>query len=712
MSHYLEPVIHPESIAVIGASRDPAKRGYRAIVSLLADKYQGVIYPVNPKESEILGLKCYPSVAAIPKPVDLALVCTAAKTVPDVIDLCGQSGVKGAVLLAGGFSEASEEGRLLEEKTIDIANRHNLRVIGPNTNGMFSARKGCNALGTLNVPRGNIAILSNSANIMSSLLNEMMDQGHSGISVMLSVGNQADILFDEYLEFLGADNETHAIIFYVEGFKDARAFLRSVRAVSAVKPIVMYVAGRNSAGVRAAKSHSGSLAGDYAISRDVLRQAGAIVVPRSDQLFAVSEALSLMPPMKGRRVAILSEGGGPITVASEACADHGLDLVQLSADTQEKIKAIVPNATAISNPVDAGGGTDPRPEYYESISEAILQDPQVDGLLLVGLFGGYGVRWGEAAGAVEEQVCLRLAQMAKSYGKPIMLQSHFAHMKTASLDVIRNAGVPYQRHIETAVQCLAAATDYYAAKSRLREGVSEAPAKSIEADRVIKKAQDASRDLLEPEALAVLGAYGVSIEPHAVIPNAQGATGVQSDFTNVPLAVKIVSRDVPHKSDVGGVKLNIVGASAIAAAVDTIKSSVLEHVPQADIDGYILTPMAKRGTELLIGVLQDPNYGRVLAFGLGGIFVEVMRDVAFRAMPITASDAREMIGEIRHAQVLDGVRGNAPVDKESIVRLLMQISQIACAHPEIKEIDLNPIMAHADGCSIVDARIILDSVAG
>lgn len=638
----------------------------------------------------------------------MALICTAAHTVPEMIRQCGEAGVKGAIILAGGFSEASEEGRMLEEETVKIAKQYNVRLIGPNTSGMFSARLGCNALGTLNIPRGNIAILSNSANIMSSLLNEVIAQKHAGISVMLSVGNQSDILFDEYLEFLGTDAETHAIIFYVEGFKDAQAFLRSARNVSCVKPIVMYIAGRNSAGVQAAKSHSGSLAGDYAISRDVLKQSGVVVVPRSDEVFAVSEALALMPAMKGRRVAVLSEGGGPITVAAEACADYGLDLVQLSQETQDKIHAVVPNASAISNPVDAGGGTDPRPEYYEYISEAILQDPDVDALLLVGLFGGYGIRWGKEAGKVEERVCRRLGEMAQQYGKPIMLQSHFGHMETASLDLVRKVGVPFQRHIETAVRCLASAADYYSATQRIQKSALPANSKNPVASGIIENAINESRDLLEPEALAVLNTYDIPLQPYKVIRNSDEAQAAAEEFGNTPLAVKVVSEQVPHKSDVGGVKLNVVGHDALIGAMDSIKTSVKDKVPNAKIEGYIVSPMSRPGTELLVGVLNDPNYGRVLAFGLGGIFVEIMRDVCFRAIPVSEADAWEMLSGLQHAEVLEGVRGNQPVDKQSIVQLLMHISNIASQHPEIREIDLNPIIAHAEGCSIVDARFILD----
>lgn len=711
MPHYLESVIHPQSIAVIGASNDPVKRGCRAIKSLLADSYQGKIYPVNPKEAEILGMRCYPDVGAIPDKVDLALVCTAAKTTPQVMEMCGQAGVKGVVLLAGGFSEANEEGRVLEDQSIAIARRYGVRVIGPNTNGMFSSRLGCNAIGNLNIPRGPIAVLSNSANIMSSLQNEFIFHGHSGISVMLSVGNQSDIRFDEYLELLNADDETHAIIFYIEGFKDAPAFLAAARRTAVRKPIVMYIAGRNTAGKNAAKSHSGSLAGDYAISKGVLKQAGVVLVSRSDELFPVAEALALMPPMRGRRVAILSEGGGPITVASEACADQGLALTTLSESTQAKIHAIVPAASAISNPVDAGGGTDPRATYYGSISEAILEDPNIDALLFVGLFGGYGVRWGGAEAEIEGDVCRRLGQMARKYQKPIMVQSHFAHMKTESLNILRQAGIPYQRHIETAVQCLSSAASYELAKCRLRSTLAVSGVIARAAQELIRSARDAGRDLLEPEAKALLKIYGIHTEPHTLISDAQDAACADEAFSGAALAVKIVSKDVPHKSDAGGVELNVVGAAGIARAVESIRESILQHVPGADIHGYLVTPMVKRGTELLIGVLRDPSYGSVITFGLGGVFVEIIRDVVFRCLPISTADAWEMVNDLRYAAMLDGARGNAPVDRQKIVDLLLHVSKIATLHADIAELDLNPIVAHADGCAIVDARIILDPLA-
>lgn len=708
MSHYLDPIFHPRTMAVIGASNDPTKRGYRAIRSLMAANYAGEIFPINPKESEILGFTCYPTLADVPKAIDLALVCTAARTVPGVIEKCGEKGVKGAVLLAGGFSEASEAGRLLEEEAVAIARRYGVRLVGPNTNGIFSARLGCNTIGGYDMPRGPIAILSNSANVMGSVVNEAQFYGHTGFSTTLSVGNQADILFHEYLECFGADPDTQAIISYVEGFKNGAAYAKVARQVSQVKPIVMYAVGRTAEGKRAAKSHSGSLAGDYVVTRGVLHQAGVVLVTQSDHLYPVADALTLFPPMRGRRVAVLSEGGGPITISVEALAERGLQLVQLTPETQARIHAIVPNASAISNPVDAGGGTEPRVEYYGSISQAILDDPNIDALLLVGFFGGYAQRYGESVAAAENKVCTELGEMMRTHGKPIMVQSRAAHSRTEALDILRKAGVPCQRHIEVAVQCLACAADYHAAKRRLLDVVAPATAStSPRASRIVDVAVRAKRDLLEPEAKDLLKAYGIATLPQRVMQRADDAGRIVEALGDGPFAVKIVSKDILHKSEAGGVRLDVAGADALKAAFDDIRCRVLTYKPDADISGMLVTPMAQSGTEVIIGVSGNAQYGPVIMFGLGGVFVEVIRDVVFRALPLTPADAREMISELRYQAMLDGARGAPKVDRQKLAELLLAVSQLAMAHSEITEIDLNPVIANADGYAIVDARMVL-----
>ena len=711
MSHPLDPVFNPRVIAVIGASNDPEKRGYRAIKTLLSDNYQGKIIPINPKSAEILGLKCYPSIADVTDAVDLALVCTAARTVPEVVRSCGKQGVKGALLLAGGFSEASEEGRVLEEAAVAIAREYGIRLIGPNTNGMFSARFGCNAIGWYDLPRGPLAMIANSANVMLSVVTEAQFHRHFGFSTLLPLGNQADIQFHECLDALSQDPDTKAVISYVEGFRNGRAFYEVARRVSPHKPIVMFKAGRTADGVNAARSHSGSLAGDYAVATGVIKQAGIPLVERADCLFPVAEALALLPPMPTRRVAILSEGGGVITVAAEALAERGMVLAKLTAETQAKLKAIVPAASALSNPVDHGGGTDPRAEYYGQCGKAILEDPNVDALLCVGFLGGYAHRYGDSVGEMENSVCKGFGDLMRKHQKAIVVQSHYAHFRTPALDILRNAGVPFYRSIEIAAHCLASLADYSAMRRRLASDAQDAgatPAVVPAVQKMLADARAAQRmALLEPEAREVLRAAGIAMPPSLLLKSAADADAAVKSLGAGALALKVVSKDVLHKSDTGGVVLNAAGAAAIREGYARIMQSVQAKVPGAVIDGVLASPMAPAGVELIVGVTRDPQFGPVIMFGLGGVFVETIRDVVFRAVPISRADAGEMIADIRFKGMLEGARGLPKVNTTALIELLLKVSALAAAHPDLAEIDLNPVIAHGDTWSIVDARMIL-----
>jgi acetyltransferase len=556
---------------------------------------------------------------------------------------------------------------------------------------------------------------------MLSILAEAQFHQYFGFNTLLSVGNQSDIQFHEYLSAMGDDPDTGAVISYIEGFKDGRAFIEAARGVTPKKPIVMFKAGRTADGVRAARSHSGSLAGDYTVATGVLKQAGVTLLERSDCLYPVAEALHLLPPMRSRRVAVLSEGGGVITVAAEALSERGLVIAPLSEATQARIHEIVPNASAISNPVDAGGGTDPRAEYYGLCGAAILADPNVDALMLTGFFGGYARRYGEGVAEMEFKVARDLAELMRSHGKPVVVQSHYAHYRTPALDVLRKAGVPFYRHIEIAAQCLASAADYSEARRRLSAAAAQAPAAARSADaasvlpegaaKVIAAARAAGRSaLLETEARALLSACGVQLAPACLLHAAGDAATAIAALGEMPLALKIVSPDVLHKSDAGGVRLGVQGEAATGKAVEDILASVERHAPGARIEGVLASPMAARGVELIIGVSQDPQFGPVLLFGVGGIFVEAVRDVVFRSLPLTHADALEMIGDIRAQKMLDGVRGLPPVDREALAALLVKVAQVAGmggAGGGIAEIDLNPVIATADGLFIADARMIL-----
>ena len=702
--------LNPNSVAIIGASKDPTKRGFRAIQTLLQEKFAGAIFPINPKESEILGLPCHPDLASVPQEIDLALICTPARTLPAMVKACGEKGVKGAVVLAGGFSEAGEEGTRLEQEMVAAARQFGVRLVGPNTSGMFNTHKACNLVGFSNLEAGGIGILSQSGNMALSLVTEGQINGHMGFSTYIGVGNEADLQFSEYLDYFGDDEQTKVVIAYVEGLKSGHAFLESARRVCRIKPVVLYKSGRTEVGQSAAKSHTGALAGSYGVARGALQQAGVTVVSQSDQILSVAEALALLPPPPSKRIAILADGGGHATIAADALTEQGMTLPRLSQQTRERLAAILPPAAALANPVDVAGGTDANPEVFADCAEAILADPSVDALLIVGLFGGYAIRFSETLGPIESHTASRLGGMIERFGKPIMLQSLYAPMRTESLVTLRAAGVPVHESVERAVRCLVSLAEYGAARARIAaEQPAAAPAANTTASTVVSAARSEGRNsLLEHEAQALLKSYAITLPPSVLVSSPAELGQARDQLGEVPLAMKVVSRDILHKSDAGAVKLNIVGESEMSQAYAAIVKSSLAYRADADIKGVLVTPMARKGgVEMIIGVTRDPQFGPVMMFGLGGIFVEVLKDVVFRSLPLTAIDAAEMLDEIKAKAILGGVRGAPPVDRKALVDLMLRISQVCLAHPEIAELDLNPILGYADGYALVDARMIL-----
>lgn len=713
MSSELHSILAPSSIAIVGASKDPTKRGNQALRALLRDGFAGRIFPVHPKESEILGIRTYPSVVDVEEAIDLALICTPAKTLPTILEQCGQKSVKGAIVLGAGFSEAGEAGRQLEQQAIHVARKNGIRIIGPNTSGVFNLHRKLDLVGYSGLRPGGVGIVSQSGNMALSLVTEATINGHIGFSTYVGVGNQADIRFSEYLEYFADDVDTQVPVLYVEGFKNGRRFLDVARAATQKKPVVVYKSGRTAAGQLAASSHTGALAGSFDLTVGVLRQAGVTVVRESDKLLPVAETLSLLPTPKGDRVAVLADGGGHATIATDALVEAGLALASLNADTRGKLAQFLPPAASLANPIDVAGGTDDNPGVFADCANLLLQDDGVDALLIVGLFGGYGIRFSETLKAAEAETGLRLGALLHRHGKPMILQSLYAPMKPEPLQAVRKAGVPVYGSIETAVHCLAASIDYMRAKNRNGESAAFDPnAESPEARRIVANAIAAGRQsLFEFEAKDLLSTYGVRVPPQAVIRSEGDIPGIAKSFGDEPVAMKIVSKDILHKSDAGGVKLKVMGEPALREGFRSILANAQAYNPAADIEGILVAPMAKSGVEVIIGVVQDAIFGPVMMFGLGGIFVEVLKDVVFRAVPLSRSDAEEMLEQITSSKILDGVRGNPPVNRSALVDLMLKVSTVVQAHPEIAEIDLNPVIVRDDGYDVVDARMVLSSPA-
>ena len=708
MKSSLHDFLAPDSIAILGASSDPTKRGYKAMVGLINDGYEGAIYPINPKADTILGYKAYPSMESLPGPAALALICTPAKTIPDLLGQCGRNGTKGAIILASGFGEVDEAGAKLGQEVLAAAQKANVRIVGPNTSGVFNLHKKVNLLALDNVKPGDIGIISQSGNMLLALALEAESNGHVGFSTYVGPGNQIDLGFADYLQYLGEDENTCVATLYVEGFKDGRVFLNVAKEIAKTKPVVVYKSGSTEAGQKAAKSHTGALAGSYAMTVDLLRQVGVTVVRQSDEILPVAEGLGLLQQANGNRVAILADGGGQATIASDRLCEAGLELAELSDATRSALRDILFPQASLVNPVDVAGSTDANPSLLADCMSILVKDANVDMVFLVGMFGGYGIRFAEELKAEELQTADAIAKLSGQTDKPLVVYSLYSHVRPEPLVRLREAGVPVYNSIEHAVQVLKALSErgaYIARNQRAELAQPLSPDAGVVA--TFKQAQESGRDLFEFEAKSLLRTYGVDVPKELIVRNEAEFLEAVAEFGHTSLAMKVVSKDILHKSDAGGVKLDLSGEADLRRGHAEILASCKLYKADAEIEGVLLAPMARKGTEVIIGVSRDPVFGPVLMFGLGGIFVEVLEDVAFRAIPLSRDDAHSMVNQIKARKILDGARGEPAVSKDALVELLLKVSSIVDAHSEILELDLNPVIAYEDGYAVVDARVIV-----
>ncbi|QTA81252.1 Acetyl-CoA hydrolase/transferase [Desulfonema limicola] len=707
----LDRVLNAESVAVIGASKTETKRGFQAIRTLIDEKYEGIIYPVNPKEKSILGLKCYKKVSDIEYNVDMALITTPAKTLPAVLEDCGKKGVQGAVIIAGGFGEVGIEGKKLEKEVLQAAQKNNIRLIGPNTSGMMNLKAGMNLVGLKDVPKGNIALLSQSGNMALTIMTEAKLKSLKGFSYYIGVGNEADIKFHEYLEFFRNDPDTKAILMYVEGMREGRKFLQEAHKTTLKKPIILLKSGRSSTGKRSAGSHTGALAGMSYVAKTAFQRAGIVVIENSTELFPVAETLSSLPIIKNNRIAILADGGGHATVAADILSDLGIEIPELNPRAQAKLKKILPAAASVPNPIDVAGGTDTNPALFADCADIILQDPNIGGLLIVGLFGGYGIRFAPSLSLMEEDAAHQMGKMVAKRKKPIVLHSLYNSEKPHSLHLLRYYGIPVYDSLDVACKCISVLAERgtyiqkYHGKTKFelqwrQKAVPEGIA-------IIKNALEQGRNvLLEHEAKKLLQLHGIPAFKDRIASSADEAVSVAGTMGS-SVVMKIVSPDILHKTDARGVRLNLNTESDIRDAFDSIMTCAKKYKPDADIKGVLIAPMARKGLEVIIGTKYDAQFGPVILYGLGGIMVEYIKDFSTRVIPISSTYAKSMLEETSSAPILNGIRGEKGYDKRSLKNVLMICSDLVEAYPEINEMDLNPVIVHEHGVSIVDARIIL-----
>jgi acetyltransferase len=707
----LEKILNARSVAVVGASRDERKRGFQAIRALQEAKYEGAIFPINPREETILGLRCFKTVTEIENPVDVALITTPADTLPAILEECGQKGVAGAVVIAGGFGELGNSGKRLQTEAVDIAVRHGMRIVGPNTSGIINVHTGLNLVGLDRVPKGDIALITQSGNIALHLITEAQLKSQRGFSYYVGVGNEADIKFHEYLEFFAEDSKTNAIVMYVEGMSDGRRFLQQAYKTSRKKPIVLLKSGRSAKGSKAAGSHTGALAGISEVARTAFKRAGIVTIDNSDELFPAAEALDSLPPMRDDRIAILADGGGHATIAADVLTDLGLKIPELNKETRRRLAEVLSPKASLRNPIDVAGSSDSDPGIFADCARILLESEQIGGLLIVGLFGGYGLRFAERLRFIEEDAAHRMGKLVRETGKPIVMHSLYKFARPHAHDLLRYYGIPVHDSVDIACKCIGVLSEYghYLNSYHRRTNFvldRGAKAKKEGLEIVATALAEKRQALLEHEAKRLLRLHGAPVTPDELARTDDEAVKIAAGLDR-PVALKICSPDILHKSDAGGVALRIEGEDRIRAVFNGIVGNAKSYRPTADIRGCVVSPMAEPGTEVIIGTKLDPQFGPVIMFGIGGIFVEVLKDVVFRVLPISRSAARKMLVEVKSAKILNGYRGAEPVDHDALVNLLMTVSEMIESYPEIREIDLNPTIARPDSITVVDARIIL-----
>jgi acetyltransferase len=710
-------------VAVVGASADPKKRGYQVLRALQESGYGGSVLPVNPKGGEILGFPVFTSTAELPETPDLALICMPARSVPEAVDACGRRGIRGAVILAVGFREAGDEGAALEEQVLEAARRHGVRLVGPNTSGLLNLPLGLNLIGARGVRPGTLSLIVQSGNMALALMNEVTARSEEGIAICVGVGNQLDLGFHEYLDFLAHHEGTRAVICYVEGFRDTRAFLQVAARVSRIKPVLVIKGARSALGRAAARSHTGAVAGEYDRLRAALRQVDVVEITRTDEILHVAETLATQPAVKGGRgIAVLSDGGGQGTLAVDALSEMGVPMATLSPPVAEELGRLIGRPGPASNPVDLAGASDADPEVFARALALLAADEAVGGVLLVGLFGGYGIRFAEELAAAEERAADAMATTMKTADKPLVVHSMYASHRSAALRLLGQAHIPAVESLDVACRCIAETWRRGHTLSRpgwRPNGNPEmvAPAagrrlKLLSSAEAIRRARAQGRDTLtEPEARALLRDAGVPFPPSSLCTSEEEAVEAVAGMRTA-VAMKVVSPKIPHKTDAGGVSLGIDSQREAADAFRGITERTARYLRdrglEPGIDGILVAPMmATPLAEILIGARRDSDVGPVLTLGAGGIWVEVLRDVTHRVLPVDEDEIRAMLGELRIFGLLVGARGRDAADLDAVVHAAAAVGGCIEEHDEVEEVEVNPLFVYKQGVQAVDARIFL-----
>lgn len=701
--HYLTPLFAPKSVAVFGASDRVDAVGQIVFQNMLESGFQGALYPINSKNAQVQGHKAYASISDIAEEVELVVIATPPQTVPDIIDECGKHGVKAAVIITAGFGEIGEEGKALERQVLDNARRYGIRLVGPNCLGVMRPEIGLNA--TFNkggANTGNLALISQSGALCTAILDwaQMNDVGFSSV---VSMGSSADVDFGEILDYLVSDPQTQNILMYIEGIRESRRFMSSLRAAARIKPVILVKVGRHEAGSKAAMSHTASLVGSDDAFDAAVRRAGVVRVKTVTELFSAAKALSCGFHPSGNRLAIVTNGGGPGVMATDRASDLGLVMATLSDATMERLNQVLPPNWSHGNPVDVIG--DAQVDRYQHAVAACMEDPNVDGVLTI-LTPQAMTKPLEAANA--------LIELSNQYKKPLLTCWMGEAQVAESRKAFARAKKPNFRTPEPAVEVFSYLSTYYENQKLLMQmpgPLSHHLEPDVEGARMVIEGAllDKRKVLSEMESKALLSAFHIPVAQTMVAhsPNEALLIAQQLGF---PVAMKVNSRDITHKSDAGGVMLNLGNAQAVRAAYHEITENIKRNRPNAHMEGISIQPMIIKpnGRELMVGVINDPVFGPVISFGAGGTMVEVMGDRSVTLPPLNTFLVKDLIKGTRISKLLAAFRHMPPADMEALESVLLRVSEMVCELPMLMEMDINPLIVDEHGVLAADARVVVD----
>ena len=700
---HFNTLFNPSSIAIVGASTREGSVSNDVIRNLHKQGYKGQIFPINPKGEPILGLTTYKTLAEVGKPIDLAVIITPAAIVPGVMREIVAVGTKAVVVISAGFKEAGIEGARLEEEIKSVALNNDITLVGPNCLGVINPHHNLNISFAKAIARpGNVAFISQSGALCSSVLDYAEEYG-IGFSKFASVGNKACLDEVEFLESLANDPDTKVILMYIEGMTDAQRFISHVRKITYSnnpKPIIALKAGRTNDGASASASHTGALAGNDEAFNALFKQAGVIRVGTVEELFIYAAAFAHNEKLEGDQIAVISNAGGPGVLVTDELVMRGLKIAHFTPETTDILRKSLPQAANIHNPVDVLG--DAKSDRYKSTLEAVVQDPNVDGLIVV--------LTPQSMTDVNETAIV-LSNVKATTKKPIVASFMGSQSTREGEGILLRHNVANILFPESAAHAMAELYNFYNQK---HTPIGNIPLRYEDVDKefitnLLSRMKGLNQTYI-PEAIAlqILGAYKLPLLQHTIVRSREEVSEA-SKKTAYPVAMKIVSKDIVHKTDVGGIALNVT-PDHFLETYDHMMKTVQHNAPTAKLDGVLLVEMApKNGFEFVVGVNKDPSLGHLIMFGLGGVFVEVLKDVSFRLAPLTASDAHAMIGEIKSSKLLKGTRGLPPLDVEAVVDCILRISQLVTDFPQIKELDINPLLAlpKGEGVKVLDGRIVI-----